>query len=58
MTQNKMNGVMTPILTPFNDDCMIAYDLYIEHARWRIVRPPIVPASPERTEELLQELEA
>ena len=25
---------MTPILTPFNDDQTIAYDLYIEHAKW------------------------
>jgi 4-hydroxy-tetrahydrodipicolinate synthase len=34
MVQNKMTGVMTPILTPFNDDLSIAYDLYIEHAKW------------------------
>lgn len=25
---------MTPILTPFNDDLSIAYDLYVEHAKW------------------------
>jgi 4-hydroxy-tetrahydrodipicolinate synthase len=25
---------MTPILTPFNDDQTIAYDLYVEHAKW------------------------
>lgn len=25
---------MTPILTPFNDDQSIAYDLYVEHAKW------------------------
>ena len=29
-----MTGVMTPILTPFNDDQTIAYDLYVEHAKW------------------------
>lgn len=34
MAQNKMTGVMTPILTPFNDDQSIAYDLYVEHAQW------------------------
>lgn len=34
MIQNKMTGVMTPILTPFNDDLSIAYDLYVEHAKW------------------------
>ncbi|MCG6929957.1 MAG: dihydrodipicolinate synthase family protein [Desulfofustis sp.] len=34
MSQNKMTGVMTPILTPFNDDFTIAFDLYVEHAKW------------------------
>jgi 4-hydroxy-tetrahydrodipicolinate synthase len=34
MTLTKMTGVMTPILTPFNDDQTIAYDLYVEHAKW------------------------
>jgi len=34
MTQSKMTGVMTPILTPFNNDYSIAHDLYIEHAQW------------------------
>jgi len=34
MTQKKLTGVMTPILTPFNDDLSLANDLYIEHARW------------------------
>jgi 4-hydroxy-tetrahydrodipicolinate synthase len=34
MAQKKMTGVMTPILTPFNDDQSIAYDLYVEHAQW------------------------
>lgn len=48
---------MTPILTPFNDDNTIAFDLYIEHARWRNVRPPIIPGSPSSTEQLLGELD-
>jgi len=34
MDQNKMRGVMTPILTPFNDDLSFAPDLYIEQAKW------------------------
>jgi 4-hydroxy-tetrahydrodipicolinate synthase len=34
MKRKKMTGVMTPILTPFNDDNRIAYDLYVEHAKW------------------------
>ena len=32
--KNKMTGVMTPILTPFNDDLTIAADLYLSHAKW------------------------
>ena len=34
MKKNKMTGVMTPILTPFNDDLSFAPDLYISHAKW------------------------
>jgi 4-hydroxy-tetrahydrodipicolinate synthase len=34
MNENKMTGVMTPILTPFNDDLSFAPDLYISHAKW------------------------
>jgi 4-hydroxy-tetrahydrodipicolinate synthase len=34
MNQNKMTGVTTPILTPFNDDLSFAPDLYIIHAKW------------------------
>jgi len=29
-----MTGVMTPILTPFNDDLSFAPELYISHAKW------------------------
>ena len=29
----RMRGVITPILTPYNDDQSIAADLYLEHAR-------------------------
>ncbi len=29
-----MTGVMTPMLTPFNDDLSFAPDLYIDHAKW------------------------
>jgi 4-hydroxy-tetrahydrodipicolinate synthase len=34
MEPKKMTGVMTPILTPFNDDLSFAPDLYISHAKW------------------------
>ena len=34
MTNEKLTGVMTPILTPFNDDLSFASDLYISHAKW------------------------
>lgn len=34
MKTNKMTGVTTPILTPFNDDLTIATDLYVSHASW------------------------
>ncbi|MYH89654.1 MAG: dihydrodipicolinate synthase family protein [Gammaproteobacteria bacterium] len=30
----RLGGVITPILTPFNDDLGLAPDLYLEHARW------------------------
>ena len=30
----KMTGVITPILTPFNDDLSFAPDLYVSHAHW------------------------
>jgi 4-hydroxy-tetrahydrodipicolinate synthase len=29
-----LRGVITPILTPFNDDLSLAPELYVEHARW------------------------
>ncbi len=31
---NKMTGVITPILTPFNDDLRFAPELYVRHAHW------------------------
>ena len=34
MDTKKMSGVMTPILTPFNDDLSFAPDLYVSHAKW------------------------
>ena len=34
MNNKKMTGVMTPILTPFNDDLSFASDLYISQAKW------------------------
>ncbi len=34
MNTKKMTGVMTPILTPFNDDLSFAPDLYVSHAKW------------------------
>ena len=34
MNNTKMTGVMTPILTPFNDDLSFAPDLYTNHAHW------------------------
>ena len=34
MKKEKMTGVITPILTPFNDDLSLAPDLYVSHARW------------------------
>lgn len=34
MNTEKMTGVITPILTPFNDDLSLASDLYVSHAAW------------------------
>ncbi len=34
MNKKKMTGVITPILTPFNDDLSLAPDLYVSHAHW------------------------
>ncbi|MBT6341486.1 MAG: dihydrodipicolinate synthase family protein [Desulfobacula sp.] len=34
MSKEKMTGVVTPILTPFNDDLSFAPDLYVSHATW------------------------
>ena len=34
MKEKKMTGVMTPILTPFNDDLSFAPDLYLDQAKW------------------------
>lgn len=34
MTNQKMTGVIAPILTPFNDDLSFAADLYVAHAKW------------------------
>jgi 4-hydroxy-tetrahydrodipicolinate synthase len=34
MNKEKMTGVITPILTPFNDDLSLAPDLYLSHALW------------------------
>ncbi len=34
MTKHKLNGVIAPILTPFNDDSSFNPELYLWHARW------------------------
>ncbi len=34
MLDNTIDGLVAPILTPFNDDMSVAPDLYVEHARW------------------------
>lgn len=34
MDKEKMTGVITPILTPFNHDLSLAPDLYVSHAAW------------------------
>ncbi len=34
MNIEKMTGVITPILTPFNNDLSLAPDLYLSHAEW------------------------
>jgi len=31
---NRLNGVIAPNLTPFNEDLSIARDLYLDHAEW------------------------
>jgi len=38
MNKTKTTGVMTPILTPFNDDLSIAADLYLGHAKWLLAQ--------------------
>ena len=34
MSTASLTGVITPILTPFNDDLSFASDLYLPHAKW------------------------
>ncbi len=34
MPVKTIQGLIAPILTPFNDDMTIAKDLYVEHAKW------------------------
>jgi len=34
MNKKKLAGVITPILTPFNNDLSLAPDLYVSHAHW------------------------
>ncbi len=34
MPNHKLAGVITPILTPFNDDLSFNPELYVRHARW------------------------
>jgi len=34
MVPDRIRGVLTPLLTPFNDDLSIATDLYVSHAKW------------------------
>lgn len=34
MSNHKMRGVITPILTPFNDDLSLNLELYLSHAHW------------------------
>lgn len=34
MTKQKMTGVITPILTPFNENLSVAEELYVSHAHW------------------------
>ena len=33
MAVTRFSGVVTPVLTPFNDDGSIAEDLYFDHCR-------------------------
>ena len=34
MPHTRMTGVVTPILTPFNDDLSFNAELYVSHAHW------------------------
>ena len=38
MASEKMRGVITPILTPFNNDLSVNHSLYVEHAHWLLDR--------------------
>lgn len=36
MTNTRLTGIISPILTPFNDDMSVAMDLYLSHAHWSL----------------------
>jgi len=36
MITHTFSGIVTPILTPYNDDQSIAQDLYLDHAAWQL----------------------
>ena len=36
MQEPRFSGVVTPILTPYNNDMSIAEDLYLAHAKWSL----------------------
>ena len=36
MSKGAFHGIVTPILTPYNDDQSIARDLYLAHAAWQL----------------------
>jgi 4-hydroxy-tetrahydrodipicolinate synthase len=36
MNKHAFQGIVTPILTPYNDDQSIAHDLYLSHATWQL----------------------
>lgn len=36
MSTHTFSGIVTPILTPYNDDQSIAQDLYLGHAAWQL----------------------
>lgn len=36
MTKHSLTGIITPLLTPYNDDQSIAQDLYLAHATWQL----------------------